>query len=102
MTSRAYMYSALNVGFTLGALLGGIALAFDSNTVLQACRGSPRSCSWSTPPPILRLPNASHDDRTPEERKVKLPGPGPLRNPGWMIRRSSAGCSGPTRCCSTS
>src|SRR5687768_4560007 len=34
--SRAYMYSALNVGFTLGALLGGVALAFDSNDVLQA------------------------------------------------------------------
>ena len=33
---------------------------------------------------ILRLPNASHDERTPEERKVKLPGPGPLRNIGWM------------------
>ena len=24
--SRAYMYSALNVGFTLGALAGGVAL----------------------------------------------------------------------------
>ncbi len=26
--SRAYMYSALNVGFTIGSLIGGIALAF--------------------------------------------------------------------------
>jgi predicted MFS family arabinose efflux permease len=34
--SRAYMYSALNVGFTLGSLLGGIALAFRSNDVLHA------------------------------------------------------------------
>src|SRR4029079_3927031 len=34
--SRAYMYSALNVGFTLGSLVGGIALAFDSNVVLNA------------------------------------------------------------------
>jgi len=33
---------------------------------------------------VYRLPNASHDERRPEERKVKLPGPGPLRNPGWM------------------
>src|SRR3712207_1316018 len=32
--SRAYMYSALNVGFTLGSLIGGIALAFDSNEIL--------------------------------------------------------------------
>src|SRR3546814_9768520 len=35
VTSRAYMYSALNVGFTLGSLLGGIALAFHSNQVIQ-------------------------------------------------------------------
>ena len=34
--SRAYMYSALNVGFTLGSLIGGIALAFHSNTMLHA------------------------------------------------------------------
>src|SRR5215207_8718951 len=34
--SRAYMYSALNVGFTLGSLVGGIALAFDSNTLLHS------------------------------------------------------------------
>ena len=34
--SRAYMYSALNVGFTLGSLLGGVALAFHSNSVLHA------------------------------------------------------------------
>src|SRR6476659_2758647 len=34
--SRAYMYSALNAGFTCGSLLGGIALAFHSNHVLHA------------------------------------------------------------------
>src|ERR1044071_3115898 len=34
--SRAYMYSALNVGFTLGSLIGGVALAFHSNQVLHA------------------------------------------------------------------
>ena len=34
--SRAYMYSALNVGFTLGALIGGVALAFESLTVISA------------------------------------------------------------------
>jgi MFS family permease len=82
--SRAYMYSALNVGFTLGALLGGIALAFESNTILEALPWFTAVVFLVNAAAILRLPNASHDDRTPEERKVKLPGPGPLRNLGWM------------------
>lgn len=82
--SRAYMYSALNVGFTLGAALGGIALAFDSNTVLQAIPWFTAVAFLVNAAAILRLPNASHDERTAEERKVKIPGPGPLRNAGWM------------------
>jgi MFS family permease len=83
--SRAYMYSALNVGFTLGALLGGIALAFPSNDVLHALPWFTAAVFLVNAVAISRLPRASHDDRTPEERKVKVPGPGPLRNPGWML-----------------
>ncbi|HEU5037389.1 MAG TPA: MFS transporter [Nocardioides sp.] len=83
--SRAYMYSALNVGFTLGSLLGGIALAFNSNDVLHALPWFTTAVFLLNAIAITRLPNASHDDRTPEERKVKVPGPGPLRNPGWML-----------------
>lgn len=82
--SRAYMYSALNVGFTLGSLTGGIALAFESNALLQVLPWFTAVVFFVNASAVLRLPNASHDDRTPEERKVKLPGPGPLRNPGWM------------------
>jgi MFS family permease len=85
VTSRAYMYSALNVGFTLGALLGGVALAFESNQVLHALPWFTAIVFLVNAAAVLRLPNASHDDRTPEERKVKPPGPGPLRNAGWMI-----------------
>jgi hypothetical protein len=83
--SRAYMYSALNVGFTLGALLGGIALAFESNVVLQGLPWFTAAVFLVNATAVLRLPNASHDDRTPEQRKEKLPGPGPLRNVGWML-----------------
>jgi MFS family permease len=83
--SRAYMYSALNVGFTLGALLGGIALAFESNVVLQSLPWFTSAVFLVNAAAVLRLPNASHDNRTPDERKEKLPGPGPLRNVGWML-----------------
>ncbi|MFC7545928.1 MFS transporter [Plantactinospora sp. GCM10030261] len=83
--SRAYMYSALNVGFTLGSLLGGIALAFDSNDVLHALPWFTAATFLVNAAAITRLPRASHDNRTPAERKVKIPGPGPLRNPGWLL-----------------
>ncbi|HET8614917.1 MAG TPA: MFS transporter [Actinomycetales bacterium] len=85
VTSRAYMYSALNVGFTLGSLLGGVALAFHSNEVLHALPWFTTAVFGVNAAAITRLPRASHDDRTPEERKVKVPGPGPLRNPGWLL-----------------
>jgi MFS family permease len=83
--SRAYMYSALNVGFTLGALLGGIALALDSNRLLHALPWFTAAVFLVNAVAIGRLPRASHDDRTAEERKVKIPGPGPLRNLGWLL-----------------
>lgn len=83
--SRAYMYSALNVGFTLGALVGGFALAFESNDVLHAVPWFTAAVFVVNAVAITRLPNASHDERTPEERKVRIPGPGPLRNLGWLL-----------------
>ncbi|MDP2772977.1 MAG: MFS transporter [Nocardioides sp.] len=89
--SRAYMYSALNVGFTLGSLLGGIALAFDSNTVLHALPWFTAAVFVVNAVAISRLPRAPHDERTAEDRKVKVPGPGPLRNPGWLLTEFFAG-----------
>ena len=35
VATQAYMYSALNVGFTIGAIIGGVALAFDNLTVMR-------------------------------------------------------------------
>jgi len=91
VSSRAYMYSALNVGFTLGSLTGGIALAFSSNHVLHALPWFTSAVFLVNATMVLRLPNASHDDKTVEERKVKPPGPGPLRNPGWLATTFFAG-----------
>ena len=83
--SRAYMYSALNVGFTLGSMLGGVALAFNSNDVLHALPWFTTVVFLINAVSVTRLPNAAHDERSAEERKVKIPGPGPLRNPGWLL-----------------
>lgn len=83
--SRAYMYSALNVGFTLGSMLGGIALAFNSNDVLHVLPWFTTVVFLINAASVTRLPNATHDERTAEDRKVKIPGPGPLRNPGWLL-----------------
>jgi len=99
--SRAYMYSALNVGFTLGSLLAGIALAFDSNDVITMVPWFTAAVFLVNAVAVTRLPKAPHDLKTREERAVKIPGPGPMRSLAGWRRRSSPGCSGPTRCCST-
>ncbi|WP_395693944.1 MFS transporter [Nocardioides sp.] len=83
--SRAYMYSALNLGFTLGSLIGGVALAFHSDTLLHSLPWFTAAVFLVNALAITRLPRASHDERTPEDRKVKVPGPGPMRNVGWLL-----------------
>ena len=82
--SRAYMYSALNVGFTLGSLLGIIALGPESLTLLMAVPLFTAVVFLLNSFNITRLPDAPHDSRTAEERKVKIPGAGPMKNIGWL------------------
>lgn len=82
--SRAYMYSALNVGFTLGSMFGGIALAFDSLEVLRVLPWFVAAVFVVNAVAIARLPRAPHDERSPDVPRVKPSGPGPLRNPGWL------------------
>lgn len=83
--SRAYMYSALNVGFTLGSAVGGAALAVQSNDLLRAVPWFTAGVFLLNAFMVLRLPHAAHDQRTPEQRRSTIPGPGPLRNPGWLL-----------------
>lgn len=84
VTSRAYMYSALNAGFTLGSLIGGIALAFESLTLMEVMPLFTAAVFVVNAYYVTRLPRAPHDLKTAEERAVRIEGPGPLRNIGWL------------------
>ena len=64
--------------------MGGIALAFDSNSVLHLLPWFTTLAFGVNAIAILNLPSAAHDDRTADERKAVIPGPGALRNFGWM------------------
>lgn len=70
---------------TLGAGLGGLALAFDSDDALRVLPWFTAVVFLVNAVAIGRLPRASHDERTPEDRRARVPGPGPLRNPGWLL-----------------
>jgi MFS family permease len=83
--SRAYMYSALNVGFTLGSLLGIIALGPESLTLLMVMPLFTSVVFLFNAFNITRLPHAAHDMRTTEERQAVIPGPGPMKNVGWLV-----------------
>ena len=37
--SQAFMRAALNIGFTVGAMIGGFALAFNNDDIVAPCRG---------------------------------------------------------------
>jgi hypothetical protein len=82
------MYSALNVGFTVGAVIGGIALAFDNVTVMRWLPLVTLGIGFVNAVFISRLPRAPHDLRRTEEGtapSVEPRGRGPLRNVGWML-----------------
>lgn len=84
--TQAYMYSSLNVGFTLGAIIGGVALAFDSLTVIRWTPVFTAVLLLANAYWITRLPDAPHDLRVASgEARVRPEGPGPMRNPGWIL-----------------
>lgn len=78
--SQAFLYSTLNIGFTLGAALGGVALAFGNDTVI-------RMLPWFTAVLIAfngfwisRLPKV---DKTRHDKGAGLGGSA-LRNRGFL------------------
>jgi MFS family permease len=89
VATQAYMYSALNVGFTLGAIIGGIALAFDNVEVMRWMPLFTLAIGLANAIFIFRLPRAPHDlaraSSTSVTARAEPQGRGPLRNVGWML-----------------
>jgi len=93
VATQAYLYSSLNVGFTLGAILGGVALALDNNELIRWLPLFTMAIGLVNAIRIHGLPDAPHDLARARRRageaeapaKAARRGPGPLRNPGWMF-----------------
>lgn len=84
VTSRAYAYAALNAGFTLGSLAGGLALAFEDLRIIASVPIATGAIFVATSIAIALLPRARHDvDRITDPSQGRT-GRGPLRNFGWM------------------
>jgi len=86
VTTQAYLYSAMNVGSTLGAIISGVALAFDDLTVLRWLPLLTLVLGVVNAFFIARLPPAPHDLSARERSgpRVRPAGPGVLRNAGWL------------------
>ncbi|WP_084556954.1 MFS transporter [Hamadaea tsunoensis] len=90
VATQAYMYSSLNVGFTLGAIIGGIALAVDNLSLIRWMPLFTLAIGLLNAVFIARLPRAPHDIARASAKRTteKAAGPkrrGPLRNVGWML-----------------
>jgi len=82
--SQAYIYSAMNAGSTFGALLGGIALAFDSTALMRWLPFVTVAVFLVNALFVARLPGAPRDLRTREEARVRPEGPSALANRGYL------------------
>ncbi|MGZ4456203.1 MAG: MFS transporter [Nocardioides sp.] len=90
--SLAFMRSALNIGFTIGALMGGLALATDSDQVIRLVPLAAGAVLVVNALLISRLPDAAHHaapDRpatapAPSAAPQQLITPGALRNRAFL------------------
>ena len=80
--TQAFRRAALNVGFTLGALVSGVALAFESNTLVRAVPVFTAIMLALNALFITRLPDAPHD-RAPVASEDRTGGAA-LRNRGFL------------------
>ena len=91
--SMAFMRAALNIGFTFGALLGGLALALDSNAVIRAVPWLTAVILACNSVLIARLPAVHHETEaaTPSEKALS---PAALRNKGFLVLSTCNGVLG--------
>ena len=82
--SQAFMRAALNIGFTLGALIGGLALAFNNNDIVRAVPWLTAAILLANGLYITRLPDAEHDT-TPAPAAERAISSGALRNRGFLL-----------------
>lgn len=82
--TQAYLYSAMNTGSTIGALIGGIALAFDNLQVMRWIPLLTVVLFFVNAFYLTRLPKAPRDQRTREEARRRPDGPSALKNRGYM------------------
>lgn len=87
IAAQAHLYSAMNAGFTLGAMIGGAALALHSLEVIRWVPMLSVAVGLANTVAITRLPKAPHDVRAAsrEQRtEERATTPRPVRNRGWI------------------
>ncbi len=85
--SQAFMRAALNIGFTVGALAGGLALAFENDDIVRMVPVFTAVVLLLNTLYITQLPDAAHDKplvETNERPPEKKTGPSALRNRGFL------------------
>src|SRR6478735_3361108 len=88
VSSNAYFRAARNVGYTLGALLAGVALATDSDAVIRAVPLATAVLLLLNAALVHRLPRSGHhvEGELPLEEAVHAEGRGKaLRNRGFVL-----------------
>lgn len=74
VTAQAFMRAALNIGFTVGALIGGVALAFDNDTIVRMVPLVSGAILLANAYFVVRLPDAAHHSEPATEEPVVSPG----------------------------
>lgn len=88
IAAQAHLYSAQNAGYTLGAMIGGAALALNSLAVIRWVPMLSVAVGLVNGVWIARLPRAPHDVRAASRERrseAQATTPRPIRNRGWIM-----------------